>query len=165
MLYGLGYLLRIWVLGPLYGEVLGPEAEQAKGSLNGSDLCGSSIVVDAWEKGPEDVAVAVWVGRIPDLKGSKNQFLNVCLYVSYVCLFVPLVSVLLCRRVIQLALKSMHISGPCISCMCPGPIQIPPSGLGFIRLRPVSWCSRVVWEFGICWEFRKMRGVLFWILI
>mmetsp|Transcript_20317 Transcript_20317/g.45974 ORF Transcript_20317/g.45974 Transcript_20317/m.45974 type:complete len:140 (-) Transcript_20317:114-533(-) len=27
------------------------EAEQAKASLNGADLCGSSIVVDAWEKG------------------------------------------------------------------------------------------------------------------
>lgn len=28
------------------------EAEAAKANLNGADLCGSSIVVDSWEKGP-----------------------------------------------------------------------------------------------------------------
>ena len=27
------------------------EASAAKSSLNGADLCGSSIVVDSWEKG------------------------------------------------------------------------------------------------------------------
>jgi hypothetical protein len=29
------------------------EAQAAKATLNGADLCGSSIVVDSWEKGPK----------------------------------------------------------------------------------------------------------------
>ena len=30
------------------------EASAAKSTLNGADLCGSSIVVDSWEKGRQD---------------------------------------------------------------------------------------------------------------
>lgn len=41
------------------------EASAAKSTLNGADLCGSSIVVDSWEKGRQDGAAGCSRSAVP----------------------------------------------------------------------------------------------------
>ena len=72
--YGLHRVTRCYNLGCIGHAryATAEEASAAKSTLNGADLCGSSIVVDSWEKGRQD-----WDrSRLWDALGSSFPFTN-----------------------------------------------------------------------------------------